>query len=641
MQKKHPFYTQLTFVAALCFFSSLALANWVVIANKNLISNQLSKKTLVQLYKGQTKKWNGQVIKPVNQLSGTKLFKQFYHDTTGWSQPQVISYWSERVLSGKASPPISITASSIMATVAKTPGAIAYVNTNSLKNSPLKKQLKVIYRYAVHTSKASAAAIDLSGHQRNLLLPKPHSTHGGIDMNHPNTSFSFHQDHLKVKNPNHKPQSISTKTDHYQVPLADPGNNIWLSIVKHFKLQADYQQPLVKKQKAWFLAHPKMLTIYLRNSIPYLAYIYQQTQSHHMPAEFALLPMLESGYNPYAYSRVGAAGLWQMMPQTATLYGLNISWWYDARRDILLSTKAALDYLKTLHHQFKNWELVAASYNAGEGLVDRSIRYNHLRDRPTGFWNLRLPTETQQYVPKLLALADIIEHAKQYHIQLPDLTKRLFFNTVVLQSQMNLKTLSSLTGVSINLIHYLNPGLRRYATKPHGRYTLLIPMVMTHYFKNHYQHLVGKKYDSWQYHEVYRGETLHKIAHNYRTSISLLSEINSLPGDTVIAGQGILVPVPLDKRYQPIVKIGVADQEAKIGHSLANKHNEVISTSNAVNLSSNNTQSPIQSGASKEPKHQNTLSHVDTKQVALHSTSSAQAVQELISTIFYNINLLH
>ena len=560
---------------------------------------------------------------------------------TGWTQPQVNSYWSEMLLSGKASPPISIAASSIVETVAKTPGAIAYVDSSHLKNSRLKKQLKVIFRSAIHTSKQNRAAIDLSGHQHGLQLPRPHSSHGSVDMNQPGAASLFQHDHLKVKNPNLKPQSIRTKTDHYQIPLADPDNNIWLSIVKHFKLQADYKQPLVLKQRKWFLSHPKSLAIYLHNSIPYLAYIYQQTQLHHLPAEFALLPMLESGYNPYAYSRVGAAGLWQMMPQTATLYGLNISWWYDARRDILLSTNAALDYLKNLHHQFNSWELVAASYNAGEGLVERAIRYNHLRGRSTAFWNLKLPLETQQYVPKLLALADIIEHAKQYHIQLPVLTKRLFFNTVVLESQMDLKTLSSITGVSINLMHYLNPGLRRYATKPNGRYTLLIPMVMTSYFKKHYHHLVGQKHDSWQYHEVYRGETLHKIARNYRTSVSLLSEVNHLPSNIVIAGQGILVPVPLAKRYQPIVKIGVANQEAKMGHSLANEHNEVISASNAINLSSNHPQPSVEKGASHEQQHKNTLDHADKGQVAMHNASSARAVQKLITTIFYNINLLH
>lgn len=194
-------------------------------------------------------------------------------------------------------------------------------------------------------------------------------------------------------------------------------HSMWTTMSSHFSLNTATDQKAVAKQIAWLQAHQASLKQTLKQAAPYISYVYNQTQAHGMPAELALLPIVESDYNPHATSKVGASGIWQLMPATASSLGLKSTATYDGRRDIVASTGAALHFLDNLGHQFhQNWNLALAAYNWGAGNMEKVVVSQH----QTNFWSLqKLPAETQNYVPKLLALAAIIKDPARYHIQLP------------------------------------------------------------------------------------------------------------------------------------------------------------------------------------------------------------------------------
>ncbi len=340
-------------------------------------------------------------------------------------------------------------------------------------------------------------------------------------------------------------------------------------------------RPKVQHWILWFEGHRKALNRMIDNATPYLYYIYNQTQAHHMPAEFTLLPMIESGYKPKAYSYAGAAGLWQLMPGTASSYGLTIDWWYDPRLDILSSTNSGLTYLAHLHKDLHTWDLAAAAYNVGPGALHASIERNKDEGKSTDFWNLSLPKQTENYVPKLLALSAIISDPSKYGVTLPYVPDSPFFGAVTLTSQMDLKQISTLSGVSIPILKELNPGLRRFATALGSKFTLLLPITAVNTFKQNLQKVIGKPRISWKYQEVHAGESLASIAENYHTSTSLLKVVNHLSSAHLSAGQGVLVPVRLHKVYTKLGRvsgIAAAPQSKSIQKLLNNALKKAVKT---------------------------------------------------------------
>lgn len=338
--------------------------------------------------------------------------------------------------------------------------------------------------------------------------------------------------------------------------LSSNSANLWPIIAGQFELTGYENQPDVRHQILWYASHKQILEQMLTNAAPYIYYVYRQTQQRNIPAEFALLPMVESGYDPFAYSRAGATGLWQMMPGTASSFGLNIDWWYDARRDTVVSTQSALNYLVTLHSAFKDWLLAAAAYNAGIGAVQAVQQQNQRLHRETSFWDLPFSQETKDYVPKLLALAAIIKHPGKYGITLPYVPDQPYFSAVTLNSQMDVVELGRLAGVSTAVIHRLNPGMRRWASNPNSSYALLLPYDKMSVFTHNLSRVNGKEHVSWQYHEVQTGETLQSIAKNYHTSVALLDQVNTLKSGAVVPEQGLLVPLYLHRTYgEPIAVV--------------------------------------------------------------------------------------
>lgn len=320
--------------------------------------------------------------------------------------------------------------------------------------------------------------------------------------------------------------------------------NLWDDIQDHLQLPDYSNVPAVQKQIIWFQKHQEYLNYMIKKSAPYMFYIYQLTVRRNLPAELALLPMVESGYNPFGYSAVGANGLWQMMPGTASGLGLKIDWWYDGRRDIVTSTNAAFNYLAYLNDFFTNdWLLAIAAYDCGEGTVQHAMKYNKEHELPTDFWYLHLPKETEIYVPKLLALAAIIRDPNRYGITLLPINNAPYLAQVDVGSQIDLNQAAKLANVSVTTIRKLNPGFRRWATDPDGPYTLLVPADKEEAFKQRLSVLPKNERVTWREHTVKSGNALITIAHNNKTSINIIKQVNHLKNNIIHPGQRLLIPV--------------------------------------------------------------------------------------------------
>lgn len=278
------------------------------------------------------------------------------------------------------------------------------------------------------------------------------------------------------------------------------------------------------------------------NAQPYIYYIYQQTVKRGMPAELALLPMVESNYYPYAKSQCGAEGLWQLMPATAKDRGVQMNWWFDGRRDFMSSTNAGLDELERLHKLFNgNWLLAIAAYNSGEGTVHKAIKYNQKHHLPTDYWSLKLPKETEQYVPKLLALAAILKNSGKYNLRLPNLKNSSQISLISLNKPVNLAELANLTHMDTDELLRLNPAYLRWVTPINGTYSLVVPNNKVKAVENALPTFTDN--NLWYHYSVTQKDSLKSIAVSYHVSTDTLVHVNNLQSSHVKVGQTLLIPV--------------------------------------------------------------------------------------------------
>lgn len=319
-------------------------------------------------------------------------------------------------------------------------------------------------------------------------------------------------------------------------------DNVWSVMRSQFSLNHAVNQPEVQTQLRWLIAHPSYLHK-LARSKPYIYHIVTEVRKRNMPGEIALLPMLESAYDPFAYSGAGAAGLWQLMPGTGTTLGLKQDWWFDGRRSIRPSTDAALNYLHYLHHFFHgDWTLAIAAYDSGEGTVSRAIKNSGQSGTNINFWILPVPNETKAYVPRLLALAELIKYPDHYKMNLPDIPHVPYFEEVTIGSQIDLNHAAKLAGISYTDLIKLNPGYNRWTTAPNQPFKLLIPASKVASFNRNLSKLPEEKRVSWQKHTVRPHENLQRIARQYFTTPRLIRELNQLKSDTLRVNQVILIP---------------------------------------------------------------------------------------------------
>lgn len=300
----------------------------------------------------------------------------------------------------------------------------------------------------------------------------------------------------------------------------------------------------VQAQLEYYVRHPEYLARVFNRAQRYMPYIVEELDRRDMPLELALLPIVESAYDPFAYSHGRAAGLWQMIPGTARRFGIRQNWWYDGRRDVVDSTRAALDYLAYLHGLMEgDWLLAVASYNAGGGAVSRAVRRNLARSKPADFWHLSLPRETSGYVPRLLALAEIVRDPAAYGVTLPELVDAPQFAPVDIGSQLDLALAAELAGLDLDTLYAFNSGFNRWATDPEGPHRLVLPVEAADTFAQALAAVPETERIRWQRHKVANGETISGIAERYHTTIGAVRSANGLAGNVIRAGGYLTIPV--------------------------------------------------------------------------------------------------
>ncbi|MEH6566512.1 MAG: LysM peptidoglycan-binding domain-containing protein [Halopseudomonas sp.] len=319
---------------------------------------------------------------------------------------------------------------------------------------------------------------------------------------------------------------------------------LWGRIRDGFLLDpALIDNPRIDQQRLSFASQPRYFELTTPRAQRYLYYVVQQLDERQMPQELALLPFIESAYNPQALSSAKAAGLWQFIPSTGRNFSLRQDWWYDGRRDVTASTQAALDYLNLLHDYFDgDWLLALAAYNCGEGCVGRAVKRNQALGLPTDYWNLQLPRETMNYVPKLLALAQIIDSPTTYGTHLPELANEPYFAEITVDQQIDLHKVAEMADIPTEELLSLNPAFNQRVTAPQGEYQLLIPIDQAEQFTQALAELPDDQRLNYQRYQVRRGDTLSQIARRYQLSVGVIRDVNAINGNLLRVGQTLMLP---------------------------------------------------------------------------------------------------
>lgn len=329
------------------------------------------------------------------------------------------------------------------------------------------------------------------------------------------------------------------------VDLTSQQPDLWARIRLGFGMQ-DLDNPNVERQLASFQAHPQAVARTLERGRKYLYHIVTELEKRGMPTELALLPLVESSFNPQAFSSAKAAGLWQFIPSTGRDFRLKQDWWVDERRDILVSTEAALTYLQAIYELQGDWHLALASYNWGENSVLRAVNNNRNAGKPTDFNSLRMPAETSQYVPKLQAIKMIVAHPEKYGITLPDIPNKPYFVTVERNQGIDLELAAKLAEMPLADFIALNPAYNRPVIPGSHDADLILPVRNAEKFRSNLA-AHGGPLVSWKTYSLQRAERVEQVAQRLRLSVDTLRRANGLPPRArLAAGYTLLVPQSLD-----------------------------------------------------------------------------------------------
>ncbi|MEY3288482.1 MAG: hypothetical protein RLZZ419_724 [Pseudomonadota bacterium] len=384
-------------------------------------------------------------------------------------------------------------------------------------------------------------------------------------------SYAYHPHTLRK----HKFKTAATHKD-----------TVWERLFSLYSLP-DIKNPRIDRELYWYLEHPASLAILQQRAEPYLHHILDEIEAKNIPGELALLPVVESAFVPDAYSKADASGLWQFVPATGKEYGLQQNDWYDGRRDIYASTKAATTYLKELSENFDgDWLLALASYNCGKGRVRKSIERNEYLNLPTDYWSLELPQETDDYVPRLLAIAKLFAHADEYNIHLQHIPNKPYFEVVDIKSPLDLHKAAKLANTPLYAFLKLNPGFNRASTAPEGPHRLLVPAAQAQTFKNNLAMLpYSERVDIKEYNEkqtiepryqekdeaqtaqlrgdriktnltqykVKSGDNLAAIANRNNITIQSLRQTNHLTSNSVNSGMRLQIPSEVKFNNAPLL----------------------------------------------------------------------------------------
>lgn len=344
------------------------------------------------------------------------------------------------------------------------------------------------------------------------------------------------------KNAVSKPFKDNTSTSHNSIRAQQPAL-LWNRLREQFSLPNHENDPRVQFYIKRYTESQIHFNEMVNNARPYLHYIAETVETHSMPAEIALLPMIESTFNPTAQSSSGARGLWQIMPETGLYYGLSRDAWFDGCQDIALSTNAALRHLKYLHQRYNgDWLLALAAYNSGEGRVTRAINKNKKMNKATDFWELSLPQQTADYVPKLMAIVTIIKTPSKYGVVLPNILNQPYFTHIDIGKAVDIKQAALMANMPEKKLANLNPGFYNKKMNPNGPYELCVPVHVAENFNDLLTKVPAIPSPHATKHKIQPGDSLSKIAQQYATTTQTLKALNQLSGDTIQVGQYLVLP---------------------------------------------------------------------------------------------------
>jgi membrane-bound lytic murein transglycosylase D len=333
------------------------------------------------------------------------------------------------------------------------------------------------------------------------------------------------------------PNSVTNAT----LQLRSEYGDLWDRIRQGFILE-DLDTPLVRNAEEWYAARPEYVGRMIQRSRRYLYHIVAEVEKRGMPLEIALLPMIESAYNPMAYSSSRASGIWQFIPSTGKLYGMKQNWWFDQRRDVIAATEGALDYLQKLYAEFGDWYLALAAYNWGEGAVRRAIAANQRRGLPTDYLSLKMPAETRNYIPKLQAVKNIVRDPARYELTLADMPDAPYFAVVRTTKKMDVKIAAELAEMPLDEFLSLNPQHNRPVIAGADEATVLLPYDKAEVFAAKLE-LSSQPMVTWQAYKFSAGETLQQVAARFGLPLETLRTVNGIgPRARVPVGHALLVP---------------------------------------------------------------------------------------------------
>ena len=326
------------------------------------------------------------------------------------------------------------------------------------------------------------------------------------------------------------------------VDLTVQPDDLWQRIRRGFAMP-DLDGPRVQAMMAYYVSRPEYLQRIFERSRRYMYHIVDELEKRGMPTELALLPMVESAYNPMAYSRSHASGIWQFIPPTGKRYSLKQGWWYDERRDIVASTSAALDYLQDLYDMHGDWQLALASYNWGENAVARAIEKNRKAGLPTDYSHLKMPPETRDYVPKLQALKNIISDPKPFGIVLDPIPNQPYFVTVDGTGAIDVRLAAKLAEMPVDDFIALNPGFNRPLIPTSLDSRIVLPADKVDVFRSNLEKYDDKARVSWKTYHPHRGERLDYIARKFHLSLAELKKVNGIRSRSPAAPSLLVVPI--------------------------------------------------------------------------------------------------
>ena len=336
------------------------------------------------------------------------------------------------------------------------------------------------------------------------------------------------------------------RTSPREILIQEKPENIWKVVNKGYGIpdpKKKWAKKVVKKYERWYSEHPVYTYRMFERTKRYIYYVVQEVKKRNMPMEIALLPIIESAYNPIARSNMKAVGLWQFIPSTGKNYGLKQNWWKDERSNVILSTNASLNYLEKLYKQFGTWELALAGYNAGEGKVAREIKKNKRRKRPTDYYTISLPRETDEYVSKLIAMKHIIQNPSKFNVDVPYIPNAPYFGEVTLTEQMDIDLILKLADISSEEFELLNAHHKRpLIPKEQEPTIILLPKYKIEtYNKNLAEH--NEPLSNWVLYKPKRKESIMKVAKKFDINLSTFKRINSLNGRvTFRKNSTVLIP---------------------------------------------------------------------------------------------------